>query len=355
MKAKALFSVAFVALFASCTNDVVVSEKADTPIRITTSLDKHTRAGYTQAADITEFKMSAFKTGTNTLWIDNVDVTNSSGSYSWSGNTVWPGDGSGLTFVAYAPKTLSNGAPSLSHNSSTITGFEQSTTDPTDLITAYADVTNGSSVTLNFKHALSMVEVLAVNESTLGYTIDIKGVKIGCVNSKGDLTWQTSASTFPSWSNLSAKINYSYEDNTGTNIVQDPIGTAQSIMFGNEFYLIPQTLTAWVESTDANNSNKGAYISVLCQIKNGSIVKYPKSGTGYAWAAIPINPTWLAGHKYVYTLRFFANGNGGAGYVDPDETGDTPGSSIITNSNIIVNVDITPWDNQSGDNVSVVY
>lgn len=267
MKAKALFSVAFVALFASCTNDVVVSEKADTPIRITTSLDKHTRAGYTKAADITEFKMSAFKTGTNTLWIDNVDVTNSSGSYSWSGNTVWPGDGSGLTFVAYAPKTISNGTPSLSHNSSTITGFEQSTTDPTDLITAYNEVSSGAGVQLNFKHALSKVEVQAVNESTLDYTIDIKGIRIGGVNKKGDLAWQTTSSGLPTWSNQTEKGKFSYE---GATAVTNPT-TEQSIMFDNEFYMIPQQLTGWAQSTDGSNTNNGAYISVLCQIKNGSI------------------------------------------------------------------------------------
>ena len=267
MKAKALFSVAFVALFASCTNDVVVSEKADTPIRITTSLDKHTRAGYTKAADITEFKMSAFKTGTNTLWIDNVDVTNSSGSYSWSGNTVWPGDGSGLTFVAYAPKTISNGTPSLSHNSRTITGFEQSTTDPTDLITAYNEVSSGAGVQLNFKHALSKVEVQAVNESTLDYTIDIKGIRIGGVNKKGDLAWQTTSSGLPTWSNQTEKGKFSYE---GATAVTNPT-TEQSIMFDNEFYMIPQQLTGWAQSTDGSNTNNGAYISVLCQIKNGSI------------------------------------------------------------------------------------
>ena len=349
MKAKALFSAAFMALFASCSNDVVVSEKADTPIRITTSLDKQTRAGYTQAADITEFKMSAFKTGTNTLWIDNVDVTNSSGSYSWSGNTVWPGDGSGLTFVAYAPKTLSNVTPSLSHNSSTITGFEQSTTDPTDLITAYADVTNGSSVTLNFKHALSKVEVQAVNESTLDYTIDIKGIRIGGVNKKGDLAWQTTPSGLPTWSNQTDKDKFSYE---GTTEVTNPT-TAQSIMFDNEFYMIPQQLTGWAQSTDGPNTNNGAYISVLCQIKNGGIVKYPTSGSGYAWAAIPINGEWKAGYKYTYTLKFFAGGTGGAGYVDPEVTGG--GTVIIQNTDINISVTIDSWTTDSSSSVNLSY
>lgn len=348
MKAKALFSVAFVALFASCTNDVVVSEKADTPIRITTSLDKHTRAGYTQAADITEFKMSAFKTGTNTLWINNVDVTNSSGSYSWSGNTVWPGDGSGLTFVAYAPKTLSNGTPSLSHNSSTITGFEQSTTDPTDLITAYADVANGSSVTLNFKHALSKVEVQAVNESTLDYTIDIKGIRIGGVNKKGDLAWQTTPSGLPTWSNQTDKDKFSYE---GTTEVTNPT-TAQSIMFDKEFYMIPQTLTAWDPTNDGNNTTNGSYLSVYCCIKNNGVNVFPTS-TGFAWAAIPINGEWKAGYKYIYTLKFFAGGTGGAGYVDPGDTGG--GTVIIQNTDINISVTIDSWTTDSSSSVNLSY
>ena len=75
MTTKTLFSLAMAAFVASCSNDVVVSEKSDTPIRITTSLDKQTR-GYNSSTEITDFKMSAFKNnGSHDAWIDNVDVT----------------------------------------------------------------------------------------------------------------------------------------------------------------------------------------------------------------------------------------------------------------------------------------
>lgn len=350
MKAKALFSAAFMALFASCSNDVVVSEKADTPIRITTSLDKQTRAGYTQAADITEFKMSAFKKGTNTAWINNVDVTYNGTSCSWTGNTVWPGDGSGLTFVAYAPKTFASGygSASLSYSGSAITGFEQSTTNPDDLITAYADVANGGSVQLNFKHALSKIEVQAINESTLDYTIDIKGIRIGGVNKKGDLAWQTTSSGLPTWSNLTDKDKFSYE---GATAVTNP-RTAQSIMFGNEFYMIPQTLTAWDPTNDGSNSADGSYISVYCCIKNNGVNVFPTS-TGFAWAAIPLSGTWNAGHKYIYTLKFFADGTGGAGYVDPGDTGG--GTVIIKNADINISVTIDSWTTDGSSSVNLSY
>ena len=352
MITKTLFSLAMAAFVASCSNDVVVSEKSDTPIRITTSLDKQTRGAYTQATDITKFKMSAFKKiGSNDAWINNVDVTYNGSSCSWSGNTVWPGDGSGLVFVAYAPNLLSTGTPSLSYNSSSITGFEQSTSDPDDLITAYADVTNGNSVTLNFKHALSKIEVQAVNESTLGYTIDIDGIRIGGVNKKGDLAWQTSSTPLPTWSEQTDKDKFENID-TGTSPVANPTGTAQSIMFGKEFYMIPQTLNAWDPTSDGNNSENGSYISVYCCIKNNGVPVFPTSN-GYAWAAIPISGTWNAGYKYIYTLRFFANGNGGAGYKDPEEP--DGGESIIQNTNINISVTITDWTTESSDNVEVVY
>ena len=349
MNTKTLFSLAMAAFVASCSNDVVVSEKSDTPIRITTSIDKQTRGGYTQATDITEFKMSAFKkTGSNDAWIDNVDVTYDGSSCSWFGNTVWPGDGSGLVFVAYAPNSLSTGTPSLSYNSSVITGFEQSTTSPIDLITAYNDVSNGAGVQLNFKHALSKIEVKAKNESNLGYTIDIKGIRIGGVNQKGNLAWQTSSSGLPTWSEQTNKGKFTYE---GTTEVSNPTSETL-IMFDKEFYMIPQTLTAWDPTNDGPNTAGGSYISVYCCIKNNSVAVFPTTDD-YAWAAIPFEGTWKPGHKYIYTLKFFANGNGGAGYKDPEET--DGGKPIIQNTDINISVSITDWTTDSSDNVEVVY
>lgn len=350
MKTKTLFSLAFAAFVASCSNDVVVSEKSDTPIRITTSLDKQTR-GYSSSTDITDFKMSAFKnTGSYDAWIDDVDVTYDGSICTWSGKQVWPGDGSGLTFVAYAPKTFAgNGSASLLYSGSSISGFEQSTTTPDDLITAYADVTNGGSVTLNFKHALSKIEVKAINESTLGYTINIKGIRIGGVYKKGNLAWQTTSSGLPIWSNQAEKEIFSYE---GTTEVTNPT-TEESIMFGKEFYMIPQTLTGWDQANDKNNTKNGSYISVYCCIKNNGVNVFPTS-TGYAWAAIPISGTWNAGYKYTYTLKFFAGGTGGAGYVDPEDPTD-PGKVIIQNADITISVNIDSWVTDSSSNVNVSY
>ena len=78
---------------------------------------------------------------------------------------------------------------------------------------------------------------------------------------------------------------------------------------------------------------------------------------------MPVNTPWIAGHKYVYTLRFFGQ-NGGAGVIAPDLTnpqdpndpdidpdplpGNDPGDKIVDGT-IFFNVNIEDWI-QGGEN-----
>ena len=180
MKKSILSMAVIAAIVVSCSNDNVISDSGKAkPIKITTSLDKQTRA-YTDAASITSFKMTAIKVNDGSKHIDDVSVTHTSGSCSWSGNTTWPGNGSNLLFFAYAPETLNSGA-TTSFDKATggiIENFEQVPSDtPIDLITAYTEGVNGSGVTLTFKHALSKVELKAQNHSLI-YTMKVKGTLI---------------------------------------------------------------------------------------------------------------------------------------------------------------------------------
>lgn len=345
MKKSILSMAVIAAIVVSCSNDNVISDSGkEMPIKITTSLDKQTRA-YTDAASITSFMMTAIKENDGSKHIDDVPVTHTSGSCSWSGNTTWPGDGSNLLFFAYAPETLNSGATTSfdKETGGKIDNYEQvPSSTPVDLITAYTEGVNGSGVTLTFKHALSKVELKAQNHSSI-YTMKVKGIKLGGINSKGTLTFAPASTWSNSWGSTSAPTNYSHE---GAEKVLN--GSSATDLDYGDFLVVPQTLpTAWNPSSP---SAGGSYISVLCQIKEGDAKVYPTDGgtEEYGWAAIPVPSSitsWEAGKKYVYTLRFFYDGNGGAGYVDPDDSdsGKTPGDPIVEKTNISITVLIEDW------------
>lgn len=355
MKKSILSMAVIAAIVVSCSNDNVISDSGkEIPIKITTSLDKQTRA-YTNSADITSFKMTAIKKTDGIKHIDDVVVTHASNTCTWSGNTTWPGDGSNLLFFAYAPESLGSGVTTSfdKTNGGKIENFVQNASStPIDLITAYTEGVNGSGVTLAFKHALSKVELKAQNYSSI-YTMKVKGIKLGGINSKGTLTFAPTSPWSNIWGSTSDPINYSHE---GDEKVLN--GSSATDLDYGDFLVVPQTLpTAWNPSSPFAG---GSYISVLCQIKNGDAKVYPTDGgtEDYGWAAIPVPASitsWEPGKKYVYTLRFFYDGNGWAGYVDPDETnpntGKDPGDAIVEKTNISITVSIEGWDDQTNQDL----
>ena len=347
---KSILSMAVISAIAvSCSNDNVISDSGKAkPIKITTSLDKQTRA-YTDAASITSFKMTAIKVNDGSKHIDDVSVTHTGSSCSWLGNTTWPGNGSNLLFFAYAPETLGSGVTTSFDKTAggKIENFVQNASStPVDLITAYTEGVNGSGVTLTFKHALSKVELKAQNHSLI-YTMKVKGIKLGGIHSKGTLTFAPASPWSNSWGSTSDPKVYSYDGEE-----KDLNGSSATDLNYGDFLVVPQTLpTAWNPSSP---SAGGSYISVLCQIKKGDAKVYPTDGgtEEYGWAAIPVPSSissWEPGKKYVYTLRFFYDGNGGAGYVDPEETisktGKNPGVAIVEKTNISITVSIEDWTN----------
>ena len=129
------------------------------------------------------------------------------------------------------------------------------------------------------------------------------------------------------------------------------LGTdAKELMNGGEnAMLLPQALTAWDwdgGNGDKENTKNGAYLAVLVKIttKDDALV-YPfnEDSEDYAWAAIPVEGSWEAGKRYVYTLDFTS----GAGYVDPTYPV-KPGEPILV-GNIRFNVDIEGWADENLD------
>lgn len=293
----------------------------------------------------------------------------SDGSWQTSSTKYWPSYP--LSFYGYAPASLQTKV-NISTTEQTITGFKPAArpSDQIDIITAYALANHNSSggrFVLDFKHALSQIEVLAKNGSPSKYTVTILGVKLGQIPSTANLVFQTANDGYPTWSTSTGNASYIIKGTTP--ITLD--GTVRSIMFGSDnFLMIPQTLTAW-SGTSVNNG--GAYISVLCRITDelGNLI-YPSNPSKYGFAALPVSQTWSPGHKVTYTISFYANG-GGAGLIDPDPTnpddpndpdvdtnpgnGKGPGELVTPDSEvpISVSVNITDWLSGADDQIDIEF
>lgn len=206
-------------------------------------------------------------------------------------------------------------------------------------------------VTLYMKHAMSQIQVKAVN-SDATMTVKVKGVKVVAKN-KANLalpdngTSQSVAFAISHWA-LTDDADYTSYLSMGA---ETPMSTDASaptdLMYTNGgFMLIPQTLASWSGGTTTD----GAYIAVLCQISQGGAQLYPSGAGeyGYAAVAIPAGTTWQPGMKYVYTLKFFDNGGGGGTQPPVDPTDPTnpepenPGEPVLGNP-IKLTVDVTTW------------
>lgn len=321
------------AAMSSCSNDKVVDEVEGSAISFRTSLDRlQTRGTVKTLANLESFNVTAITSGNETYFKD-VTVSSSDNGNSWatSGNYYWPGKN--LQFFGYAP-TSGIGTVTIDGTTKQIADFSPAANvaDQVDLLASTSAAQSSGTVAMNFKHILSQISVKA-KCSNSDVTIKVLGVKLGNIGSKGTFTFPTEETDSDyTWStpwklteDATAYMVGATSDGSAVTLESE---TAKSIMSEN-FFLIPQTLTAWAGTT----ATTGAYIGVLCNIKvaNGSnagtdyktVQIYPETADKYAFAAIPINTTWEPGKKYVYTLDFCGSSTtttGGCGKVSPDQT-----------------------------------
>ena len=349
------------AAMSSCSNDKVVDEVEGSAISFRTSLDRlQTRGTVKTLANLESFNVTAITSGNETYFKD-VTVSSSDNGNSWatSGNYYWPGKN--LQFFGYAP-TSGIGTVTIDGTTKQIADFSPAANvaDQVDLLASTSAAQSSGTVAMNFKHILSQISVKA-KCSNSDVTIKVLGVKLGNIGSKGTFTFPTEETDSDyTWStpwklteDATAYMVGATSDGSAVTLESE---TAKSIMSEN-FFLIPQTLTAWAGTT----ATTGAYIGVLCNIKvaNGSnagtdyktVQIYPETADKYAFAAIPINTTWEPGKKYVYTLDFCGSSTtttGGCGKVSPDQTvPDGCGvSSTITNE-----IDATGITKNVGDDI----
>ncbi|RLT81945.1 fimbrillin family protein [Bacteroides acidifaciens] len=358
MKQK-LFLAAMAAIaMTSCSNDETLEINTGTERAIDFRTAMATRAIETTISNLDSFYVTAFNENIiNAPYFKDLKFKKreeNSTIFVSEDKYYYPGDGTNLTFYAYAPSAEELGSGSNLEIDNTIKNLTLKGFSPADSIPDQVDFiatkttgnnkNNVDSVPLVFKHCLSQIEIKAIQQNpNNSYSFEIKGVRIAQAISKGDFDFTAFASESESGWNLSAytdKQIYTYEFDEPKDMAQ---GASLMDKCGGAM-LIPQQLTAWDVVNDKDNTSKGAYISLLLKIttKDGALV-YPfkkdaEAGKTHAWAAIPVNATWEAGKKYVYRLNFAS----GAGYVDPEEK-NYPGKPIL-DGEVKFDVEVTDWE-----------
>lgn len=337
MNRKLFFAAMAATALASCTNDDLVEVNQGEGIAFRASLDKAlTRGTTTNLQNLNAFKVTAFGQDEANNYFTDMPVTSNDKGATWKTGATYYWPGFDLKFFAYAPQDLNN--VSIDKDAQTITDFapDQAVAKQKDLLVSYntgnKQNNEAKGVAMNFKHALSQIEVQA-KCSNEKIKIEVIGLKMVNAAAKANFTFPADETKTDytmqqsQWTELKEK-----DEHSKAYIIKDKDKMvtlrkdAQSLMFGEGgMMLIPQQLTEW----DGTASKTGAYLSVLCRIyslDNGNeTLLYPRPVAGdnkdgkYAFSAVAINTNWEPGKKYIYTLNFCGE-NGGAGEIDPNPT-----------------------------------
>lgn len=317
----------------SCMEDEVLERNQGNALAFRASIDKAlSRSGNENVTDLSklqEFKVTATIAGQSNYFTDMMVNKSSGDAWTTAATYYWPSYN--LGFYAYAPTNI--GGVSINDAGKKITDFtpDKDVNKQIDLLVAYntGNRTDNelSGVALNFKHALSQIDVQA-KCSNPNIEIVVKSIRFVNVKTKGDFTYpaditstnNTLANCWNPSSEVSDAAYYkaSFGQGQEVTLTDSPKSINPS---KNNFMLIPQQLTKWVKNT----ATTGAYIAVLCRIssKDGDAKTqlYPELNGGnaekFGSIIVPIDTNWEAGKKYTYTLNFCGDG-GGAGQVDPN-------------------------------------
>lgn len=213
-----------------------------------------------------------------------------------------------------------------------------------------------SGVNMNFRHALSQVEIIVNNGSTVAdNNVIIKAVKVGNAIKSGTFHMPL----YPTDSAVSEenRLTSLWTDNVRTNsgdkniqsysiFHESPItiikGQQQSVMgAGGNWMVVPQVNGAeqfW--NPEEGGAGDKMYMALLVKLMQGAATVYPSANTpaedkvgDYAWTAVPIpaGSVLEAGKKYTFTLTFIINsGNAGNRISDGKEILSHPIKLVVT-------------------------
>ena len=325
---KSIFMVALAALaMTSCSQDEVLEVKKDM-ISFSTFGEVASRAEITDNSNFEQFKVlgvsrqnSDFLNYINWekytgLDVEGVDKENLASGYYWPTGE--------MDFYAVSPNSLRTtdkdltGATEYEGSYVTITGFDNSQVngeDQTDVLYAVNvdEVKSVFASKLNFKHALAQVvfklEIDGVNQDikVILNSITVPGMyKTGNYMLPNGET--EDSDVVGNWDEEDGAIaytvapNYVIDNDPETTEILDCTAATAPMLF------IPQT----VEKSEWNSTDKwgtngyfivDATVEAILESGNINLVNVP--------TYIPVDIAWEQGKKYIYTLKYTAEGNGG--------------------------------------------
>lgn len=339
MKKKVLFMMAAACLLAatSCSQDELAgsSPLSGKEIIPTARMGKvATKAVETKITNLGKFTVNAFQAGEEN-YMNHVEYTTSDNGSSWTtaaGKFFWPVEGD-LHLYGYAPaEPGDSGTFKIDKDAQTLTDFVpfETATAQQDFVYAKStgnNATNGTTgVELNFQHALTEISVAAKNSNT-AYTVNVTGVKLGNVKTKGTFTFPSVENSAASWtlSDATADVS-SYE--TTWNTASALTSSVSTLDESNvAFMLLPQQLEK------SEKASEKAYLALKVNItmQGGKVIRD-------GWAYIGLNSNWEMGKHYTYIVDF----SDGAGQ-------DENGKQLISGKDIKLNVKVADWEAKAVD------
>lgn len=317
-------AVAVVAMAACTKSEVLETPKDQNAIEFNTFIHKATKANLTTSSSIAEFEVTAMLN--SATYFSAVAVSKSSDKWTYDPIQYWPATGE-LDFFAWSPTTSGTGIVKDAYNVFTVTPAS----DPVnhyDFVVARTqgekEATSGnnatSGVTINFRHAMSQIDVKVFNgNKNLQY--DIYGWKVCGVDADGTFTLadddtdgkDAAKLAYSDWTNNTGNFTGAFVDdfskfnkiNASDNEAQ---ANAANITGATTMILVPQTgstaATKYTAATASATMN-GSYIAIDMEIKNAT------DGTTVAarqWCCWPVAYTWNPGYKYTYFIDLSQGG-----------------------------------------------
>jgi len=335
-------AIGAIALLASCSKETVISRDQNRDLITYRAFDNRaTRSGEVSNASLGnmgDLYVSAIKLNdagyyftNNTIAYDNIS---SSTSDAGASTYYWPVYKLGFYAANRSLVVDNSGTPVLSPYIPDFTVSRRALDDPDELMVALEAQQrddNGSAVQLNFHHALAKITVQA-QQTLPGFTVQVAGVQLGgfksvgtftfpqynSANAASDAAWEGLVSAnygnvnnlHSCWGSLSTPLQYGHLDISSESLSGTTLtSTAQNIMGGNYFYVIPQSVTLTTAASGNSPDITDHYIDLLVNIKTSgtNVQVYPPSSAANKFAVarvyIPAS-TFEAGKSYTVTLNF---------------------------------------------------
>jgi len=341
-------AIGAMSLLASCAQESIISREYDPDqIAYKAFANNATKSGAVDndhLGNIGDLYVSAIKLNDAGYYFSNNVISSSdvSSSTANSGNTpyYWPAYKLGF-YAANRPLTVTeSSAAKLTPSIDNFTVSRSALNAPDELMVALEAQQrdgNGTPVQLGLHHALSRLTI-QVQKTIPGYDISVAGVQIGgfksvgtftfpqynTTNATSDADWEglvsanygNSNNLHSCWGSLSTPLQYGYLDISSESLSGTAMtSTAQNVMDGNYFYVIPQSVTLTTAASGSSPDITDHWVDLLVNVKASAndVQIYPASADAGKYAVtriyIPASQTFEAGKSYTVTLNF-SNGIG---------------------------------------------